>query len=189
VKRVALFLLLAIFPATAHAQSSHGGSNAPDGGSDTDAVAAEIDSDWAQAQSSDCDTACRALDSMRRATERLCAMDPGDRCARARQKLAEATAHVRSACPSCPEATGHMFTESEKAEAPPAPAPAGNAAVAEETVQKKSGGCGGCTLATADDGSPGAAWLLGLALLLLRKGRVAGRRDDLGARARERRAS
>jgi hypothetical protein len=182
-----VFLLLAIFPATAYAQSPLGGSPASDGGSNADAVAAEIDRDWAQVQSSDCDTACRALDSMRRATERLCEMDPGERCARARQKLAEATAHVRSACPSCPEATGRMFPESEKAEAP-AP-PTGNAAVAEETVQKKSGGCGGCTLGSAHGSSPGAAWLLGLALLMLRKRRGAVRRDDLGARARERRAS
>jgi MYXO-CTERM domain-containing protein len=110
---------------------------------------------------------------MRRATERLCAMDPGDRCVRARQKLADATAHVTSACPSCPEATGRTFPESQKAEE--APAPASNAAVAEETVQKKSGGC---TLASAHDGSPGAAWLLGLALLVLRKRRAARARDD-----------
>ena len=166
-KRFAVLLFLAIFPATAHAQS-------PEGGSGADAIVAQIDQDWAQAQSSDCDTACRALDSMRRATERLCAMDPGDRCARARQKLADATAHVRNACPSCPEATGRMFPESEKAEAP-AP-PAGNAAVAEETVQKKSGGCGGCTVGSAY-GAPGAAWLFGLALLMLRKRRAAARRD------------
>jgi len=186
VKRVALFLLLAIFPATAFAQLPNGGSAARDGGSDVDSVVAEIDRDLAQAQSSDCDTACRALDSMRRATERLCAMDPGDRCARARQKLADATAHVRSACPSCPQAAQQTFPESEKAEE--APAPSGNAAVAEETVQKKSGGCGGCTLGSADGGTHGAAWLLGLALLLLRRGRPASRREDSGTGARERRA-
>ena len=113
-------------------------------------------------------------------------MDPGDRCTRARQKLADATARVRSACPSCPQAAGQAFPESEKAEE--APAPPGNAAVAEETVQKKSGGCGGCTLGSAHGGSHGAAWLLGLALLMLRRGRAAGRREDSGARARERRA-
>jgi len=151
-----------------------------------DSVAAEIDRDLAQAQSSDCDTACRALDSMSRATDRLCAMDPGDRCARARQKLADATARVRSACPSCPQAAQQTLPESEKAEQ--APTPSGNAAVAEETVQKKSGGCGGCTLGAPDGGARGAAWLLGLALLLLRRGRAANRREDSGARARERRA-
>jgi len=181
VKRVAFgFLLLAIFPAIAHAQLTDAGSNA-------DALVTQIDQDWAQVQSNDCDTACRALDSMRRATERLCALDPGDRCARARQKLADATAHVRSACPSCPEATGRVLDESQKAE--PAPAPASNATVAEETVQKKSGGCGGCAIGSARD-APGAAWLLGLALLMLRKGRrAARRRDELGARAGERRTS
>jgi len=187
VKRLCLFLLLAIFPATAYAQLPHGGSDARDGGSDVDSVVAEIDRDLAQAQSADCDTACRALDSMRRATERLCAMDPGDRCARARQKLADATARVRSACPSCPQAAQQTLPESEKAEE--APTPSGNAAVAEETVQKKSGGCGACTLGSPQGDTHGAAWLLGLAFLMLRRGRATRRREDSGAGARERRAS
>ncbi len=158
-KRLAVFLALAIFPVSAYAQSA-------DSGTDADALVAEIDRDLAQAQSSDCDTACRALDSMRRATDRLCAMDPGDRCARARQKLADATGRVRSACPSCPEATGRTFPESEKTEA--APPPASNAA-AEETVQKKSGGCAGCAIGSASGRAPSAAWLLALALLLRRR--------------------
>jgi hypothetical protein len=181
VKRLVVFLLLAIFPSSAYAQSR-------DAGTDADALAAEIDRAWAQLQSNDCDTACRALDSMRRATERLCEMDPGDRCARARQKLADATARVRNACPSCPEATGRMFApESEKAQEAPPP-PASSPAVAEETVQKKNGGCGGCAIGSTYGGAPGAAWLLGLALLMLRKRRESGGGDDSGASARERRA-
>jgi hypothetical protein len=99
---------------------------------------------------------------MRRATDRLCALDPGDRCARARQKLADATARVRTACPSCPEAAGSAFSNEEKAEQ--APAPATNAA-AEETVQKKNGGCAGCALGDRDPGGAGyGAWLVALAL-------------------------
>lgn len=166
-RRVVVFLALAIFPVSAYAQSADAGAD--------DALSAEIDRDYAQAQSADCDTACRALDSMRRATDRLCAMDPGDRCARARQKLADATARVRSACPSCPEAAGHALSDAEKAEEAPAPvAPA----AAQEAVQKKNGGCAGCTLGGRDSGPAGhAAWLLALAL--------AARR--LRARARERR--
>lgn len=159
-RRVAAFLLLAIFPTNAYAQSA-------DARADMDALAAEIDRDLAQAQSADCDTACRALASMRRATERLCTMDPGDRCALARQKLANATARVKSACPSCAEAMGQALDESAKAEA--APEPVITAAQSEE-VQKKSGGCAGCTISAASGDAPSGAWLL--ALLLLRKKRV-----------------
>ncbi|HEX8796212.1 MAG TPA: MYXO-CTERM sorting domain-containing protein [Polyangiaceae bacterium] len=164
-KRAVVFLLLAIFPASAYAQSSDAG----DAGADTDALAAEIDRDLAQAMGSDCDTACRALDSMRRATDRLCALDPGDRCTRARQKLANATTRVRSACPSCAEPTGQALDEAAKA--PPAPEPV-NTAAQEETVQKKSGGCAGCTVGDAPTDAPSAAWLLALGLLLLRKKRA-----------------
>jgi MYXO-CTERM domain-containing protein len=158
-----VFVAFAIFPASAYAQT-------PDGGTDADALAAEIDSDWTQLQSSDCDTACRALDSMRRATDRLCTMDPGERCSRARKKLADATSRVRSACPNCPEATGRVFPESEKTEAPPPPP--SNAAT-EEAVQKKRGGCAGCTVGQAPDGAAVATSLLAFALLMRRRARRA----------------
>jgi hypothetical protein len=168
VKRLVVFLALAIFPASAYAQSPEAGA---------DELSAEIDGDYAQAQSNDCDTACRALDSMRRATDRLCVLDPGDRCARTRQKLADATARVRSACPGCAEPAGGTFSDESKAAG--APAPPTNAP-AEETVQKKSGGCAGCTLGGYTSGSAeGAGWLLALALAMRR----------LRARARQRRTS
>lgn len=50
-----------------------------------------------------CSTACRALASMRRASERLCALTGAadERCAKARQRTQSAAARVKEACPSC----------------------------------------------------------------------------------------
>lgn len=53
-----------------------------------------------------CDDACRALRSMSRAADRLCAMAASDdeleRCERARDIVAEARVRVRQTCQSCP---------------------------------------------------------------------------------------
>jgi hypothetical protein len=53
-----------------------------------------------------CDTACRALASMERATAHLCSLADGPddrrRCEDARQRLTSAQGRVRSACGACP---------------------------------------------------------------------------------------
>lgn len=51
----------------------------------------------------DCRTACRALDSMRRAKERICSLsqDQPERCESARERLDRAERHVSSRC-LCP---------------------------------------------------------------------------------------
>ena len=54
-----------------------------------------------------CEDACRALRSMVRATERMCAIvaneDEQDRCEDARDRVRGAREHVRSACRTCPQ--------------------------------------------------------------------------------------
>jgi hypothetical protein len=58
-----------------------------------------------QASASDCATACRALASMTRAVEHLCALadSPGDqqRCDDARRRMASARERVRQTCGAC----------------------------------------------------------------------------------------
>jgi hypothetical protein len=58
-----------------------------------------------EAAQGDCEAACRALASMQRATERLCALagEPDDRrrCEDARKRLLAARDRVRSACGEC----------------------------------------------------------------------------------------
>jgi MYXO-CTERM domain-containing protein len=142
--------------------STDGGS---DGGSEADALIVEIDRDWGSLQSADCDTACRALDSMRRAADRLCVLEPGDRCTRAQQRVKDATERVRSTCPACAS-----VQQGEKAATPPGPAPAERE---EAAAPGRAGGCAGCTLAERDDarGGLGAAMLAAVGLALLRRRR------------------
>jgi uncharacterized protein (TIGR03382 family) len=136
--------------------------------SDAEAAQAEVDRDYAQALASDCATACRALDSMRRATERLCALDPGDRCASAKKKLDDATAHVRSACPSC---AAQLDEEKKPVATPPPPEATGSQPAAEmESVQRK-GGCAGCATTSSPVEAVGPLAFAGLLLLGLRRRR------------------
>jgi hypothetical protein len=66
---------------------------------------ARSDLDRAESQVSaatgDCATACRALASMERAAQHLCALDSGRECDRARERLAAARERVRSSCGGC----------------------------------------------------------------------------------------
>jgi hypothetical protein len=153
------------------------------------ALAAQIDADFqslqvaAQAQGGNCATACRALESMRRATERLCTIEPGDRCADALRKVGDATQRVRAACPACPESlTASPATRGEAGKAPqtiPAaeqPPMSANSPVAREVVAeetRKRGGCAGCATAPAHGGAV-SPYLLAAAILLARRRRVVG---------------
>jgi MYXO-CTERM domain-containing protein len=158
--RVALgVVLLSLVPSAALAQPAIAGD-------DASALQAEVETDYGQAMASDCALACKALGSMQRATQRLCALDPGDRCASAKQKLDAAAAHVHAACPDCAREQGERQLEQRPAESPPPPAQP----VAEEATVTKRGGCAGCTVSPAGTDALAPA---GLALLL---GWVARRR-------------
>ena len=135
--------ILVLVPATAAAQPAVVSA-------DADAVAAEVNRDYASALAADCAVACPALESMRRAAEHLCALDPGDRCAGARQKVSEATAHVRAACPSCSDALDQAATKNAEELAPAAPATVVDTQA--ESV-RRTGGCAGCATAAPVDGN------------------------------------
>jgi len=49
----------------------------------------------------DCEVACRSLESMTRAADRICELDAGPRCDEARRTVEEAAGRVREACPDC----------------------------------------------------------------------------------------
>jgi MYXO-CTERM domain-containing protein len=170
VKRVLCAVLLSLSPASAFAQASDPGG--------ADALVVEIDRDYAVAQGGDCATACKALDSMRRAADRLCQLDPGDRCAKARQKVSDATARVNASCPSCAQPTSNAVAggAGQPPAAPPAPAEASGPseskeAVAQESAPRKGGGCAGCTSAPGGDGLAVVLGVGGLVLLGARRRR------------------
>jgi MYXO-CTERM domain-containing protein len=165
VKRIAgALFILCLTPTPALAQTLE----------DPDALSAEVDRDYMQVQASDCATACQALASMRRATERLCVLDPGDRCARARTKLDDATTRVHASCPSCVVGPGTPQATPSAAPAPEAPSNAELAQPTEEyvAVSHKGGGCGGCATSPAAGGNAALAGLGALALVVMRRRRL-----------------
>jgi MYXO-CTERM domain-containing protein len=100
-----------------------------------------------------CGTACTALASMRRATQRLCALDPGPRCAAARARVDAASRRVLGACPECTADRDEAPRQVGGEAAPPAASRAPQAA-----PEPGSGGCAGCTV-----GGGGHAGALALA--------------------------
>jgi MYXO-CTERM domain-containing protein len=124
---------------------------------------------------SDCSAACRALGSIRRAADKICALEPGPRCTAAHAKAEDATRRVREACPECAIAS---ITPSPTP-APPAASPVlppreeamtkgGDHAPASESSR---GGCASCDAGGASPGdfTAGALALLGLARLVRRR--------------------
>lgn len=182
---LALVLGLSI-PALAQ-QAGDAGAGAPD----TTAVAAleaQIDRDLKALSTEGCAVACRALASMQRSVERLCALEGGPRCNAARAKMRDAESRVRTACPECGMAANAPPLKPSEPSPPSEPPveekerPAQKAGRAEpgadgekpDTVSAapKRGGCAGCTV---DDGAGSAlgagALAAAIAIAVLRRKR------------------
>ena len=145
----ALALLLVSAPALAQAPAS-----------EATVLQGDVERYASETEGSDCAAACRALGSMRRAADRLCDIEPGDACARAQATLRRSTARVRAACPECVAAQSDRAPPG--AAAPPMAPPEAEA----YAVQRKGGGCAGCTVSTREEPR-------GLASLVLAVGAVA----------------
>jgi hypothetical protein len=146
---------------------------------------------------SDCATACRALASIRRAADKICALDPGDRCLAGRAKADDATRRVREACPECAIATAPpseprredraMTKGGTTQKAPKASEDAAASAASPGSIstvqsappsESKRGGCAGCTTTPAGSGD-----LAGGALAIAALALVASRRRSRAKRA------
>ena len=129
----------------------------------------------------DCSAACRALASIRRAADRICALEPGKRCTAARAKAEDATRRVRDACPEC----AVLSTAPPEPVPPPLPVtPAtpqpdreasskgGTPTTANAPPSESSrGGCASCDVGGASpaDCTAGALAILALARVLRRR--------------------
>lgn len=117
---------------------------------------------------SDCAAACKALASIRRASDRICELEPGPRCEAARAKAEDATKKVRDACPECAIAQMKKEDDERRAMTPPAEAPAEDAKQA-ETAKAEPRGCRNCaTSSGAPDRGDFAVFGLALAFLAQR---------------------
>lgn len=152
------------------------------------AIEAEIDRAAARLSGEGCPVACQALGSMQRAADRLCALDPGPRCASVRGRVKEAARRVHEECPACRvadeertpvQASDDQKKDRDKADAagakqmnsppPVAPAPPEPAPQALEVVASKGGSCAGCAIPADDGGALGAGALAFLGLIVLRR--------------------
>lgn len=149
--------------------------------SDHDVVKLGVDiQEQLELLSRDCTTACRALQSIQRAADRICELEPGERCKDAKSKADDAARKVHASCPDCviaqaprkemekPADEERAHTGSKKGSAgavDAAPTPAN----APESV--KSGGCRSCNESGTSPSDFAPALLAILAILGLRKRR------------------
>jgi hypothetical protein len=105
---------------------------------------------------SDCNLACRALASIRRAADRICALEPGPRCDAARAKVAEAVRRVQESCPSCAAVDIPLAEEASAREEKESRAETPTQLTAGQTVRR--GGCRACMTAPAPNRTD-FAWL------------------------------
>ena len=84
---------------TATPSNTGGGARSPE----IAGARAEIDraEERIAAAQSDCAEACRALASMERAADHLCALDSGAECSRVRSRVEAARERVRATCGDC----------------------------------------------------------------------------------------
>jgi MYXO-CTERM domain-containing protein len=135
------------------------GAALADGGVESDVRALEkrLAEEHAALSTADCNAACRALMSIRRAADKICALEPGPRCDAAREKASDATRRVQEACPDCVIATVPVPSPHERAAAPE---PSHDAALAQESAPSH-GGCRSCSTT----GSAGSGEGTGLIVL------------------------
>jgi len=185
---VAVLAALAIVaaPRSARAQGARPGASgaAPD---DLTTLEKSLTEQHDALSTTDCATACRALASIRRAADKICALDPGDRCAAGRAKADDAARRVRDACPECaiaavpaepkprPEDRAMTKGGTKPAQVAPSPTDEGSVPQSAPPAESKRGGCAGCTTATRSaaprDLASGALAALALAFVLRRRRR------------------
>jgi MYXO-CTERM domain-containing protein len=159
--RAALLVVLGV--STTHAQGlTQSSKTAADAGDEVTQLMQVIEQ--TAINLSTCDDACRALGTMQRASDRICALEPdGPRCDSARAKTSAARVRVLSACPTCTLEEPHVA----RAVQPSPPAEATKASGAGTTAvdnAPRRGGCAGCASASTD-GDYG--WAIALAAFVL----------------------
>ena len=139
------FLVVAAlaWPLTAHA------------GEDLAAAEKELAEAESTLSTSDCAIACRALASIRRAADKICAIEPGSpRCDAARTKERDATRRVRASCPDCAIAFAEMAPDERER-------PVAKAETSYAPPSEQRGGCRSCAA-----GGDGRSDLAGLGLVV-----------------------
>lgn len=158
---VASLAALAFVLSTADARAAEG--------EDVVTLEQELGREYATLSTEDCVTACRALASIRRAADRICALEPGPRCDDARAKATDANRRVTEACPDCAIAGVPGKDDERRA----AQAPEESPALATAQSERGRGGCASCATAGghAGGGDLGTALVAALAVARLARRR------------------
>jgi hypothetical protein len=151
------FVVVTVSSSYASAQGKSPQGASVEGAQDLTTLEQKLTAETDALSTSDCANACRALASIRRAADKICALDPGDRCAAGRAKAEDATKRVREACPECaiaftapptsPPTNERREPVMRKSEAPPEPAPVAQSVGGAPPSESRRGGCAGCTTA------------------------------------------
>ena len=88
-----------IFALTFWSASALGADAGP--GDDVESLAKQLQQEYSALSTSDCAIACKAYASIRRASDKICGLEPGPRCNDARSKADDAQRRVQAACPDC----------------------------------------------------------------------------------------
>ena len=83
-----------------------------------DTLQKQLQDEVAALSTQDCVIACKALASIRRAADRICALESGPRCVDARAKAEDAQQRVQAACPDCHLAAAKPKDEEQRATEP-----------------------------------------------------------------------
>lgn len=109
-------------------------------GEEIETLVKQLREEHATLSTQDCVTACKALASIRRASDRICALEPGPRCTDARTKADDAQRRVQAACPECQIAAAPPRDDERRANEGPPPATRATTAA----VDERKGGCASC---------------------------------------------
>ncbi|MEM9695079.1 MAG: hypothetical protein AAGA56_21230 [Myxococcota bacterium] len=160
-------LVVVLSTGSALAQTAGGGGGAvgPDPAAPADPVATLVleldrrDGELTELMTASCTEACRALESMRRAVERICELAPAtSTCDNARQRVADAEVRLRARCPTCGLDDDELEAATQTAERAPAAAPVG-------TIESSEGGCASCSAARSQPGRIGTWWAVLVAVV------------------------
>ncbi|MCW5815605.1 MAG: hypothetical protein KIT84_31550 [Labilithrix sp.] len=134
--------------------------------SEVTTLEAQLGRETSELATSDCAAACRALASIQRAADRICELEPGPRCAAAREKADAASKRVREACPDCALASAPPKPLDDRAVTP---SPSESHPAAAPPPEAERGGCRSCTTTARPPTSGDLLLFAALAALVRRR--------------------
>lgn len=147
--RRSLALAASVLALSTEARADDGGATRVDG------ELARLVQSAEELGASACPDACRALSAMTRSASRLCELDSGEPCARARAVVADARTKVEARCGACPEPLADEAPGATPKSAPAQRQEATSLASERPPEERRRGSCAACSVGSrGDDATP-----------------------------------